>query len=67
MYEIVRGLKPGEGRELVEKSCQRNFGISLDEFLGKVESGEINHEEHHLKLIRVQMIMPLAGIDPWSK
>lgn len=63
----IRELSVEEGRELVESMCQKKRNMSLDEWVEKVKSGEIQPYSHdnlyHSEDAQIAMSLPFADID----
>ena len=52
-------LSPSEGRELVERNVSAVLGISLPDFLSRLDSGEYSGPQPD-SIIRLQMLVPFA-------
>ncbi|MDQ2875078.1 MAG: hypothetical protein M3Y33_09915 [Actinomycetota bacterium] len=60
----VAELTEAEGRELLDRRCREELGISGPEFLGKLDRGEYGDYVMDEAVIRLQMLIPYAGRRP---
>lgn len=60
----IRELSPEEGQALFDRQARRYVGMSGDEFRRAWESGVFDDDPDRPEVMRVAMLLPLAGGDP---
>lgn len=59
-------LTADEGREFLESWAQETLHVSLDEFIERWKSGAYGGVDDDPRALRLAMMLPIVGVDPWS-
>jgi hypothetical protein len=62
----IKVMTASEGRSFLEQQVRDTCHIGLDEFVQRWQAGDYGDFDDDPRALRLAMLLPIIGIDPWS-